>query len=167
VPTRDYGEWQRKARRFFPALVFAVQPIAMIMPVARSFVTPFSVTPALVKHVLHAQLGPCLWSAYPEMLVAPVSAASGHEVYSPEQDQLERFSVWKDVGEPDPAVAARRLTGQLDKNLIPLLLFVKEDDADSIISKLPKDVRVTRLVRLPEGIVADEANVCFLLERVR
>jgi hypothetical protein len=183
VDVRDFGGWQRKIRRFFPAIIFALQPVAVIIPIVRSFNAPFSATPALVKQVLRVRLDPSTWSAYPEAFVAPVSAASGNAVYSPQQDRLERFSLWKDfvglhsVGgmleaTPEMAarrlaeeMAARRLAAQVGNRPSSLILFVNENDALSILSKLPEDITVRQLARRPNGIVEDEANVSLLLQK--
>jgi hypothetical protein len=176
VDGRDFGGWQRRIRRFFPAIIFAVQPVAVIIPIVRSFNVPFSATPALVKEVLDARLDPSVWSAYPEAFVAPVSAASGRAVYSPQQDRFERFSLWKDFAGPHsaggmleatPEVPAQRLAAQIGKHESSLILFLNENSVPSILSKLPTDITVRQLAKRPKGIVEDEANVSLLLQRAQ
>jgi hypothetical protein len=173
VDVRDFGGLQRKIWRWFPAILFAIQPVAVIIPIVRSFNAPFSATPALVKQVLDARLKSSTWSAYPEFLVGPVSAASGRAVYSPQQDRFERFSVWKDFVGPHtpgsmdatPEFVASRLAAQVANPGESIILFLYENEAPSILSKLPQDITVRQMAMRPNGIVEYEANVSFLLQK--
>lgn len=170
IDGRDWGGWQRQIRRFFPAVIFAFQPLAVIIPAMRSFQAPFSATPDLVKQVMKILPEASVLSAYPEAFIAPVSAASGKAVYSPQQNRFERFSEWTVFGPMDnrlrnifPEMPASRLTAQV-KRYSSLVLFVHEDDAPAILSKLPEHIAVRQLAIHPKGIVEDEANLCLLLQ---
>jgi hypothetical protein len=173
VGARDVGRWQQRIWRWFPAILFAIQPVAVIIPIARSSNAPFSATPALVKQVLEAGLDSSVWSAYPEFLVSPVSAASGRVVYSPQQDRFERHSVWNDFVGPHtrggmdatPEMVASRLAAQVANSGESLVLFLYENEAPSILSELPQDIKVRQVATRPNGIIEDEANVSFLLQR--
>jgi hypothetical protein len=168
VDVRDFGRWQRMIRRFFPALIFAVQPVAVIIPIVVLLNVPFSPTPALVKQVLDARLDSSAWSAYPEALVPPVSAASGRAVYCPEVDRFERFGLGLvNSVEPTPEVVARRLAAQVEKNGSSLILFLNEYYMPSILSNLPKNITVTQLAMKPNGIHEGEANVALLLQKAQ
>jgi len=112
VDVRDFGGWQRMIRRFFPALIFAVQPVALIIPLVLLFSVPFSATAGLVKQVQDARLDSSAWSAYPESFLPPVSLASGRAVYCPEKDRFERFLNLVNSVEPTPEMVAHRLAAQ-------------------------------------------------------
>ena len=167
---RDTGDvssrgWQSKIRRFFPAALFAVQPLAAFVPIVRSFTIPFSATPGLVRQVVDAHLDPSVWAVSSENFVAAVSVVSGHPVYSPEHDDLQRFSLWTDLKFRGPDQVAHQLAIQAEQPGSRVLLFTDEGRLPEILPRLPKDIRVTQVAMKPKGIAADEANVCLLLQR--
>ena len=173
--TRIFGGWQRKIRQVFPAVIFALQPLAAILPIKHSFNYPFSPTPALVKQVLAERLDHKPLCAFPEAFVASVSAASGEAVYSPEQDRFERFSLWTDnlldqvTAQRLAAtyeVPIRRLEALVD-NHDSLFLFTHEAEARKIVSRLSKDIAVRQLVFQQGAILADEANVALMLQKAK
>ena len=51
-------------------------------------------------------------------------------------------------------------------NAHSLILFNNDDRVGSIISGLPEHIAIKQLASKPEGIVQDEANVAFLLQKV-
>jgi len=171
--TRIFGGWQRKIRQVFPAVIFAIQPLAAILPIKHSFNYPFSPTPPMVKQVLNERFDHQLLSAFPEAFVAGVSAASGEAVYSPEQDRFERFSLWTDnlldqvTAQRLAAtyeIPVRRLEALVD-NHHSLILFTHKEEARKIVSRLSKDITVRQLVFQQGAILADEANVALLLQK--
>jgi hypothetical protein len=173
--TRIFGGWQRKIRQVFPAVIFAIQPLAAILPIKHSFNYPFSPTPPMVKQVLNERFDHQLLSAFPEAFVASVSAASGEAVYSPEQDRFERFSLWTDNLldqvtqqrlEATYEVPVRRLEALVNKHH-SLILFTHEEESRKIVSRLSRDITVRQLAfqHRTIAIIADEANVALMLQK--
>jgi len=141
----------------------------------------FSVPPLALRYtrvgeeVLDARLDPSVWSAYPEAFVAPVSAASGRAVYSPQQDRFERFSLWKDFAGPHsaggmleatPEVPAQRLAAQIGKHESSLILFLNENSVPSILSKLPTDITVRQLAKRPKGSLRTKRMFPYCFKRL-
>jgi hypothetical protein len=171
---RFFAGWQRRIRQVFPAIIFATQSLAVILPIRYLFNAPFSPTPALVKQVLSERLDHKPLCAFPEAFVASVSAVSGEAVYSPEQDRLERFSLWTD-NLLDQVTArryaatyekpVRRLEALLD-NHHSLILFTHEAEARKIVSMFSERVNVKQIDFQPRAILQDEANVALMLQKV-
>jgi hypothetical protein len=157
--------WQSMIRRFVPALIFALQPVALIIPLVSSLQTPFSATAGLVRRVLDAGVHPDVWSvAEDELAVALVSAASGLPVYSPKADQLLRFSPLRFPATSETMMS--RLGRQLDGGRTVLLCLIDFEEP-GVVAALPSGTEVVRKFTVPQGVVEIDPDVGLLLRRLQ
>ncbi len=164
-----FGIWQRHVARIFLAVVIAIQPVALLVAAERSFQTPFSSSAALMTQVMRKKPASSALAAFPEMEVSPVSFASGGPVYSPQADDLEWFTRWKDYRTDDVrtaiASASLRLAERVNNTSSQVVLCATENTGQAILSYLPANISVTPLARVPEGVVEGEVNVAYLLQK--
>ena len=165
--TPDPSDWQQKIRRFYPAALFALQPVAAVIPVVRSFQTPFSGAPGLVQQVLNEPGEPGAWSVVGYATLSEgfdqLSSGFGSPVYSPDGDEYLRFN--QPVPNVSPETAIRRIASRVGWDRPKLLLCLDSAEQRDIVARLPPGIRVTRIFKSAEAIVDDEPQVCLLLRK--
>lgn len=157
-----------RVSRGFRALVFVIQPLALVCVLACLLRGAFGSTGEVVQAVESMRTNVSAWATYPEGVVSPVSLGLDRDVFSLQRVQMERFTEWKGMPTVSQDPAADRSAAENLKAFSMkrhrVVLFMNEGEVPSFFSKLPTGLSVRELVREPAGIVEGEVNVAYLVQ---